>query len=181
MFSDQSLTRLGANTLFSFGPGAHDFDLTSGAMLLCVPKEAGTAHVSTAAVTAAVSGGVAMIEFHKNSWIKFIILEGQGVIMFKGGGKSLVLLPGQILALPPGAKGFTKVQNIDLKKLSDKSLLLKSGKLPGWAKTLIQTEVEKQKNSSPKGGLVDPTGFDAIDQRAATEKAPKPAPTRPPG
>jgi hypothetical protein len=54
-FRDQSLTRLGANTLFSFGPGAHDYDLSSGALLLCVPKEAGTAHINTAAVTAAVT------------------------------------------------------------------------------------------------------------------------------
>src|ERR1700731_2119450 len=33
-FRDQSLTRLGANTLFSFGPGARDYDLSNGAVLL---------------------------------------------------------------------------------------------------------------------------------------------------
>src|SRR5438552_2249627 len=71
-FTDQTLTRLGANTIFSFGNGARDFDLTSGALLMCVPKEKGEVRVNTAAATAAVTGGVAMVETHSAAWCKFI-------------------------------------------------------------------------------------------------------------
>ncbi|MDB6148158.1 MAG: hypothetical protein JWO45_1822 [Spartobacteria bacterium] len=180
-FNDQSLTRLGANTVFSFGAGGRDFNLTSGAILVAVPSQAGPARIKTAAVTAAISGGVAMAEFHKQSWVKFIVLEGQGVVTLVGSGKTLTLLPGQILTLPPGAKTFAPVHNIDLKKLTDKSRLVRSGRLPPWIRELIKSQVDKQQSSPDKGGLQDPSGFEAIDQRAATETTPKPVRTRPPG
>src|ERR1700737_1402998 len=62
-FTDQTLTRLGANTVFSFGGAARTYDLGSGAMLLSVPKGAPSATVRTAAVTAAISGGTALLEY----------------------------------------------------------------------------------------------------------------------
>jgi hypothetical protein len=88
-------------------------------------------------------------------------------------------LPGEVVALPPGAKAFSKRHDIDLKKLTQKSLLIRSSKLPAWAKSLVDSQVDKQQTLH-QGKLEDPTGFDAIDQRAATEK-PKPPPTKPPG
>ena len=167
-FSDQSLTRLGANTVFSFDQGARDLNLTSGAALICVPPASGSVRVSAPAISAAISGGIAMTEAHKNSWTKFIVIEGQGVVTLKANGKTLTLFPGQMIALPPGARQFTKVQNIDLKKLTDNSLLIRFARLPNWAWELIQREIENQRSSPPPGGLKDPKGFDAIDQRAAT-------------
>jgi hypothetical protein len=181
-FGDLSLTRLGANTVFSFDQGARDLNLTSGAVLICVPPEAGSVRLSTPAVSAAISGGVAMAETHKNSWMKLIIIEGQGVVILKSSGKSLTLHAGDMLALPPGAKQFTKVQHINLKKLTDKSLLIRFAKLPGWVWALIEPEIERQLASPPPGGLTDPMGLDAISQRAATlpptgTPSPRPEPT----
>jgi FecR protein. len=37
-FPDQTLARLGANTIFSFNEGTRDLNLQDGAMLLRVPK-----------------------------------------------------------------------------------------------------------------------------------------------
>jgi FecR protein len=181
-FSDQSLTRLGANTVFSFDQGARDLNLTSGAVLICVPPESGSVRLSTPAVSAAISGGIAMAETHKNSWIKIIIIEGQGVVILKSSGKSLTLHSGDMIALPPGAKQFTKVQHINLKKLTDKSLLIRFARLPDWVWALIDAEIEHQRASPPPGGLTDPMGLDAIDQRAATlppmgTPSPRPGPT----
>jgi hypothetical protein len=182
-FSDQSLTRLGANTVFSFDQGARDLNLTSGAVLICVPPEAGSVRLSTPAVSAAISGGIAMAETHKDSWVKIIIVEGQGVVTLKGSGETLTLHAGDLIALPPGAKHFTKVQHISLKKLVGKSLLVRFAKLPNWVWVLIQHEIKTQQNSPPPpGGLKDPMGLDSIDQRAATipQATPRPPP-RPPG
>ena len=179
-FDDQSLTRLGANTLFTFGKAPHEFDLDSGALLLCVPPEAGSARVSTPAVSAAISGGINMSEYHKNSWTKFIVIEGRGVATLKSTGETLVLLPGQMITLPPHAKHFTKVQNIDLKKLVENSMLIKFAKLPSWVSTLINAEIRKQQSSPPAGGYIDMNGFDAIDQRAAAFPTPEPTRTRHP-
>ena len=77
-FTDETLARLGANTIFSFNEGTRNLELTDGAMLLRVPKNAGGAKINTAAVTAAITGTTIMLEFHKNSYIKFIVLEGTG-------------------------------------------------------------------------------------------------------
>ena len=184
-FNDLTLTRLGANTVFSFDQGARNVNLSSGAILICVPPEAGSVRISAPAVSAAISGGIAMAEAHKDSWIKFIIIEGQGVITLKGSGKSLTLHSGQMITLPPGAKEFTRVLNINLKKLTDKSLLVRFAKLPKWVWNLIDAEINKQLTSPPSGGYSDPTGFDKIDQRAATLPTPPehtPPPDRsPPG
>src|SRR5215472_10475755 len=47
-FPDQTLARLGANTLFSFNRGTRTLDLGGGAMLLHVPKGEGGAKILTA-------------------------------------------------------------------------------------------------------------------------------------
>src|SRR5262245_15247888 len=53
-FTDLTITRLGANTIFSFKQGARELNLTSGAVLLQIPPEAPAVKVSTSAVTAAI-------------------------------------------------------------------------------------------------------------------------------
>ena len=82
-FTDQTLARLGANTLFSFSEGTRNLNLQDGAMLLRVPKGAGGARINSSAVTAAITGTTVMVETHavtkknKNSYYKFIVLEGR--------------------------------------------------------------------------------------------------------
>jgi hypothetical protein len=187
-FLDLSLTRLGANTLFSFENGGRDLNLTSGAVLVCVPPQSGSVRISTPAVSAGISGGIAMVETHKASWIKIIVIEGQCVVTLKSSGKTLTLHAGQMIALPAGTKQFTEVENIDLRKLTDNSLLIHFAKLPQWVWDFIEAEIDKQQSSPPTGGrLIDPTGFDKIDQRAATlgqsspTPSPRPAPSPIPG
>jgi hypothetical protein len=180
-FNDQSLTRLGANTIFSFDQGGRDLNLSSGAALICVPPEAGSVRISAPAISAAISGGIAMTETHKNSWIKIIVIEGQGVVTIKKSGDTLTLHAGEMITLPPGARHFTKVQHINLKTLTEKSLLIQFARLPRWVWLLINAEIARQHAAPPPpGGLKDPTGFDAIDQRAATNQAEPPKHTPPP-
>ena len=63
-FTDQTLARLGANTLFSFSEGTRNLNLQDGAMLLRVPKGAGGAKINSSAVTAAITGTTVMLETH---------------------------------------------------------------------------------------------------------------------
>ena len=62
-FTDQTLARLGANTIFSFDKGTHRRD-SAAARSLRVPKDAGGAQINTAAVTAAITGTTVMLEYH---------------------------------------------------------------------------------------------------------------------
>ncbi len=75
-FNDHTITRLGANTHFSFSEGTRNMSLQSGVMLLQVPKGIGGAKIETAAVTAAVTGTTIMVEAGK-TYTKLIVLEGE--------------------------------------------------------------------------------------------------------
>jgi hypothetical protein len=76
LFNDHTITRLGANTHFSFSEGTRNMSLNSGVMLLQVPKGIGGAKIQTAAVTAALTGTSVMLEAGKD-YTKLIVLEGE--------------------------------------------------------------------------------------------------------
>ena len=48
VFTDNTVTRLGANTVFSFKNGTRDMNLSNGTILLQVPKHIGGAKITTA-------------------------------------------------------------------------------------------------------------------------------------
>jgi cyclopropane fatty-acyl-phospholipid synthase-like methyltransferase len=62
LFRDQTLTRLGADTFFSFTQGTRDLTLERGTLLLQVPKGRGGARIRTAAVTASITGTTILLE-----------------------------------------------------------------------------------------------------------------------
>src|SRR5437588_11833974 len=74
-FSDLTITRLGANTVFSFNGEARQVDLGSGAILVQVPRNGAEVKIRTAAVTAAITGGTAPFETNKGLPTKLLMLE----------------------------------------------------------------------------------------------------------
>src|SRR5207302_6295703 len=105
-FLDLTITRLGANTVFSFNGQARQIDLGSGAVLVQVPRHGAEAKIQTAAVTAAITGGTALFETHKNLPAKLLMLEGIGrfyrnghpeeAAIVHGGEMAMMTLDGQI-------------------------------------------------------------------------------------
>ena len=183
-FLDQTLTRLGANTVFSFGAGARTYDLGSGAILMSAPKQTGTVKITTAVATCAVSGFTAILERHSNTWNKFIIVHGDGWLKINGiSGDPCHLQTGQMVVFPPHPTHCPVVLNIDISKLLNGNLIKGfNGPLPEW--NIILADIENQQNSPPGGGYVDPTNQDAIDQAMnAHMESPPPPPiaTIPPG
>jgi mannose-6-phosphate isomerase-like protein (cupin superfamily) len=183
-FTDQTLARLGENSVFTFSEGAKNFDLSSGAMLLAVPKSAGTARVHIGAATAAVSGFTAMVEHHK-SINKLIILEGHGTVSFKGVHDSCDIRPGQMMIWPEHPTVCPQAYYVDLNKVTKSAkLITKFPRLPSWL--LIEQEIAQQEANPPTGGYVDPTGSDKVDQsRSARPPSPpimhhSPPPSPPP-
>src|SRR5712691_5946323 len=59
-FTDLTITRLGANTIFSVNEGARKIELGGGAVLVQVPRNGAEAKTATAAVTAAITGGTGL-------------------------------------------------------------------------------------------------------------------------
>jgi FecR protein len=174
-FTDRTLARLGANSVLSFGEG--EFDLANGSMLLYLPKSSGGARISTAVATAAGSSFTAMAEYRPKSWIKFIILEGHGSVSLKHHpGETRSLRAGQMMIVRAGAAKLPEPQDVDLSELMKTSLLVTGfPRLPNL--NLILAEATNQQISPPSSRVIDPTGLDARDQRAAaTEREPAPKP-----
>ena len=178
-FADETLTRLGANTVFSFGSGPRAYDLGSGAVLLSAPQGAGTVRINTPAVTAAVTGFTAILERHAHSPNKFILLHGTGTLTFKRfPADSCRLHSGQMVVYPPNPTRLPQVVDVDLSKLLAGKLIRGfKRKLPEF--NLIWADIEKQKLQSPSPVLVDPTSLNTIDQ--AITARPPPSKSRVPG
>jgi quercetin dioxygenase-like cupin family protein len=154
-FSDQTLARLSANTIFNFNKGTHNLDLADGAMLLRVPKGAGGAKISTAAVTAAISGTTVIVEYHPHAYIKFISLEGTARLYLKQRwGESVLVRAGQMLITNPDAKSLPDPVNVDLERLLKTSRLIIDFPTLG-SQNLITKESEKQQRAKSKKSLID--------------------------
>jgi hypothetical protein len=122
-FTDLTITRLGANTIFSFKQGARELDLTSGAVLLQVPPQAPAVKVNTSAVTAAVTGGTAL--FSTGPPTKFMVLEGIGTFYPTGHPERAATVNGGEMMTMTADGRMTKPEKFDVKLVLKTSRLIK--------------------------------------------------------
>jgi hypothetical protein len=156
LFQDNTLTRIGAETFFSFKTGTRDLTLEKGSMLLQVPKGLGGATIHTAAVTAAITGTTIMMEYSPGQYLKVLVLEGSLRLSRNGSfGNSLVLRPGKMVIMRPDAKKIPDPIDIDLAEIVRTSTLVNfpgSEVLPSMP--LIQAAISDQAKEMAKGTLV---------------------------
>src|ERR1700720_1269580 len=156
LFQDNTLTRVGAETFFSFKTGTRDMTLEKGSMLLQVPKGLGGAKIHTAAVTAAITGTTIMMEYVPDRYIKVLVLEGSLRLSRNGlFGDSLVLRPGKMVIMRPDAKRIPDPIDVDLDHVVKTSTLVNfpgSQVLPSMP--LIQAAINDQAKEWTKGTLV---------------------------
>src|SRR5436189_5054362 len=122
-FTDLTITRLGANTVFSFKQGARELDLTSGAVLLQIPPKAPAVKVSTSAVTAAITGGTAL--FATGPPTKFMLLEGIGTFYPTGHPERAATINGGEMMTMTADRRMTKPEKFDVKLVLKTSRLIK--------------------------------------------------------
>src|SRR5216110_1842345 len=156
LFQDNTLTRIGAETFFSFKTGTRDMTLEKGSMLLQVPKGLGGAQIHTAAVTAAITGTTIMMEYSPRQYIKVLVLEGSLRLSRNGAfGDSLVLHPGKMVIMRPDAKKIPDPIDVDLAQIVRTSTLVN---FPGGnilpSMPLIQAAISDQAKEVAKGILV---------------------------
>src|SRR5213075_1168827 len=156
LFQDNTLTRIGAETFFSFKTGTRDMTLEKGSMLLQVPKGLGGAQIHTAAVTAAITGTTILMEYSPRQYIKVLVLEGSLRLSRNGSfGDSLVLHPGKMVIMRPDAKKIPDPIDVDLAQIVRTSTLVNfpgSQVLPSMP--LIQAAITDQAKAVAKGTLV---------------------------
>src|SRR6266404_2813302 len=179
-FTDQTLTRLGANTVFSFGAGARTYSLGSGAILMTAPKEAGTVKISTAVATCAVHGFTAILEGHKNNWNKVLVLEGDGdVALKKNPTDTRHMHSWQILVFRPTDTVLPQPQDFSVCKVISNGLLITGFKNQLPSLPLLTAECEKQQSQPGHANLVDPTSQNVTDQSVNARPIETPPPARP--
>ena len=121
-FSDLTITRLGANTIFSFSRGARELELTSGAVLLEVPPNKAPVRVNTSAVTVAITGGTAL--FATGPPTKFMVLEGIGTFYPAGHPEKAVTVHGGEMVMMTADGHITKPEKFDVKLVIETSRLI---------------------------------------------------------
>src|SRR6266496_5572078 len=120
-FNDLTITRLGANTIFSFTAGARQAELTQGAILLQVRPGAPAVRANTTAVTVAVMGGTALLTTGPPT--KFMVLEGTGTIYPKGHPEKAVTVQGGEMVIAEDGR-ISNPEKFDVKLVLETSPLI---------------------------------------------------------
>jgi len=99
--ADQSITRLGANTIFNYSVANNEIDLQAGTVLFSKPKDGREMTIKTASVTAAVVGTTGFLSLHGHDFL-FGLIEGHATLT--EGGVGFKVSSGEILRFSPGSR-----------------------------------------------------------------------------
>jgi hypothetical protein len=157
-FSDKTITRLGANSVFRMDHSSRTVDLEKGVILLQVPKQMGGAKVRTAAVTAAVTGTTILLEFTNDGFVKIIVIEGEvDVSLNERRSQFRTLTAGDMwISRADDKKNLPMPVQIDLERLQKTSKLLSNeefGELGN--EKFVQGALQDQDKKKDKGELVN--------------------------
>ncbi len=160
---DGTVTRVGANTLFSFEETDRTINLKKGSLLFHSPTGRGGGRIVTASATASVVGTTIIVTATEDGGFKLLVLEGIAQITYPNGdirileaGQMTYILPSESGALvrdgdPAGEPG--PVFNFDLARLIEASRLLNgfSESLP--SSPMIQQMIQRQQSRIASGDL----------------------------
>lgn len=121
--SDQTITRVGSNTVFSFDAAGRNINLEQGSMLFHAPKGKGGGVIKSGGASAAVLGTTIIVSYSAQTGFKVVVLEGEAKVSLADGNHKIVHA-GQLIIVLPGAMTFGELQAIDLAALVSGSNLI---------------------------------------------------------
>lgn len=151
---DHTITRVGANTVFSFADSGRTVNLEQGSLLFQAPKGIGGGTITSGGASAAVLGTTLIVSATKHGGFKVILLEGKGKILLPD-GKYVIVRAGQEVFVLADGKGFSRVFDINLEKLVHGSQLIGgfAHELPSMP--LILAAIHHQNSLLASGGGTD--------------------------
>lgn len=155
-FPDNTLTRVGANSVFRMDLSSRTVDMEKGVILLQVPKQLGGAKVRTAAVTAAITGTTILLEFTPDGFVKIIVIEGEvDVSLNERRNQFRTLAAGDMWISRANDKtGLPMPVQVDLERLKKTSKLLSENEFGALGnQKQIATALNEQGNKKEKGEL----------------------------
>ena len=140
---DQTVTRIGANTVFSFDVGERSLRLFSGSILFHPPAGAGGGTVRHGGTAAAVLGTTMICAVLPDGSFKVMVLEGEATVTLAN-GLSLDLKAGQMVIVPPDGDRFGPVVAVNLGELVYHLLLVVGFSHPLSSMPLIAEAIRLQ-------------------------------------
>ena len=161
-FGDTSITRIGANSVFSFQSKERLVKLDKGTALIHATPGNGGATVDCGGVTAAVSGSTFMASRSATGGAVFVLLESSGSLkVTTPGGQTAVILPGQAASTGTGPKSGIQVFDVDVKKVMDTTPLVQGFKkeLPSQAEI---NQVSEKQQAMIREGKIEVLGVEVV-------------------
>ena len=163
---DQTITRVGANTVFSFDPANRTIDLQKGSLLFHSPKGRGGGTVRTGAATASVLGTTIAVTTTPDGGFKILVLEGRAEVKFLNGLAQHLSAGQMTFVLPGGGISPIIVFRLDANTKGSKLINGFNHPLPSWNK--IEDEINNQTRLIQKGRAQD-TGLIVGDKATASQ------------
>jgi hypothetical protein len=152
--ADETVTRVGANTIFSFDPATRTINLKQGSLLFHSPHGKGGGTIHTGSATASVLGTTLIVTTTATGGMKVLDLEGQVEVKFLNGLKQN-LEPGHMTFVLPGGNQLTPIIVFRLDNLTQNSQLVKGFNGSLASMPLIQQQIDKQIKLIQDGKLTD--------------------------
>ena len=148
-FTDLTITRLGANTVFSFNKAGRNVQLDSGAILVYVPKNSGGARISNTAATVGISGTTLIFESTPTHRSKLTVLEGGAHFSLnRYSDKSALVKGGQMLDVENNATKLPQPQSVDVRRIMKTNPLITD--FPPLPSQNLILAGSSPRNSSPR-------------------------------
>lgn len=155
---DLTITRIGANTTFTFAANGRDIQLKRGSVLFHSPAGAGGGAIKNRGSSAAVLGTTEIGAVLPDGRFKVLDLEGRVKVSLRN-GKSITLKPGQFVIVSADGNELGDVMNFNLGDLTARLLLV-----VGFSKTLsslpqIEAAIQEQNRQFYAGKIIDPASI----------------------
>ena len=140
---DQTITRIGANTTFTFAPGGRDIQLERGSVLFHSPAGVGGGAVTHHGASAAVLGTTEICCVLPDGRFKILDLEGHVKVTLNNHLFAL-LKPGQMVIVSADGTELSSVATFNLGELAPRLLLAMGFSHPLSSMPLIAAAIQAQ-------------------------------------
>jgi hypothetical protein len=147
---DETITRIGANTVFSFEPEGRTINLQRGSILFHSPKGKGGGTIKTGAATASVLGTTITVVATEDGGFKLLVQEGKAQVKLSN-GLSQVVNAGELVFILPNVNRISSPIPFDLETQASNSKLLKGFSKPIASREKINQAVAQQNRMVKRG------------------------------
>lgn len=151
---DQTVTRIGANTTFTFAPSGREIELKKGSVLFHSPAGAGGGAIKNRGSSAAVLGTTEIGAILPDGRFKVMDLEGHVKVTLHN-GIIVMLNPGQMVIISADGTKAGDVENFNIGEVAARLELVGGFSKPVSSWPLIEAAIQLQNQDISSGRLTN--------------------------